>query len=123
MLNDAIGKTDNWLLAVNLVSDIPDEINPLKVLPFQLPVQLFADIGTYSDAWHDENSSGRFLYDAGIKLSIIKSSFNIYFPLIYSKVYRDYYKSFYDKPMVHTITFSFDFSQLEPNKLYRSLPL
>ncbi len=124
LLNDPVGKTDNWLLSVNLASDIPDQINPLKVLPFKLPVQLFVDIGTYSDAWNDENGDGRFLYDAGIKLSIIKSAFNIYLPIFYSKVFRDYYKSFYpDKRFAHTISFSFDLSQLQPNKLYRNLPL
>ena len=124
LLNDAVGKTDDWLLALNLSGDIPDEINPLNVLPFKLPVQLFVDIGTYSDAWKDENGNGRFLYDAGIKLSILKSAFSVYLPVIYSKVYRDYYKSFYpDQRFNHTVSFAFDLGQLQPNKLYRNLPL
>ena len=124
LLNEPVGKTDDWLISVNISGDIPDEINPLNVLPFKLPVQLFIDIGTYSDAWKDENSNGRFLYDAGIKLSILKSAFSVYLPLVYSKVYRDYYKSFYpDKRFSHTVSFAFDLGQLQPNKLYRDLPL
>ncbi len=124
LLNDPVGKTDDWLLALNLSGDIPDEINPLNILPVKLPIQLFVDIGTYSDAWKDENSNGRFLYDAGIKVSILKSAFSVYLPVVYSKVYRDYYKSFYpEKRFNHTVSFAFDLSQLQPSKIYRSLPL
>ncbi len=123
-LSEAVGKTDNWLLSLNISGDIPDEINPLNVLPFKLPVQLFLDIGTYSDAWNEENSNGRFLYDAGIKISILKSAFSVYLPIIYSKVYRDYYKSFYpDKRFAHTIAFGFNLSAFQPNKINRNLPL
>lgn len=121
---NAVGKTDNWLLSLNLVADIPKEINPLNVLPFKVPVQLFADIGTYSDVWDDDNANGRFLFDAGLKISILHSAFNVYLPLIYSKVYRDYYKTIYpEKRFSHTISFSFDLQQLAPNKLNRSIPL
>ena len=124
LLSDAIGKTDNWLLSLNLSGDIPDEINPFNALPFSLPVQLFVDIGTYSDAWNEDNSNGRFLYDAGVKLSLFKGAFSVYVPLLYSKVYRGYYKSFYPvKRFAHTIAFGFNLSQLQPNKLNRNLPL
>lgn len=124
LLNSPVGKTDDWLLALNLWGDIPDELNPLKVLPFKIPVQLFADVGTYSDAWKAENGSGRFLFDAGIKISIIHSAFNVYLPLVYSKVFRDYYKTFYpEKRFAHTIAFSFNLQQLQPNKLNRRIPL
>ena len=124
LLNTPVGKTDNWLLALNLWGDIPDEVNPLKVLPFQLPVQLFADIGTYSDAWKEENNSDRFLFDAGIKISIIHSAFNVYLPLVYSKVFRNYYKTFYpEKRFARTIAFSFNLQQLQPNKINHNIPL
>jgi len=124
MLNNPVGKTDDWLLALNLWGDIPDEVNPLKVLPFKVPVQLFADIGTYSDAWKDENNNGRFLFDAGVKVSIIHAAFNVYLPIVYSKAFRDYYKGFYpEKRFVHTIAFSFNLQQLQPNKLNRNIPL
>ncbi len=124
LLNSPVGKTDNWLMALNVWGDIPEEINPLKVLPFKLPVQLFADIGTYSDAWKDDNNSDRFLFDAGLKISIVHSAFNVYLPLVYSKVFRDYYKTFYQqKKFARTIAFSFDLQQLQPNKLNRRIPL
>ncbi len=124
LLNNPVGKTDDWLLALNLWGDIPDEVNPLKVLPFQLPLQLFADIGTYSDAWKDESNSDRFLFDAGIKVSILNDAFNVYLPLVYSKVFSDYYKTFYpEKRFVRTIAFSFNLRQLEPRKISHHIPL
>ena len=124
LLNSPVGKTDNWLLALNLYGDIPDEVNPLKVLPFNLPVQLFADIGTYSDAWKEENNEDRFLFDAGIKLSIFNSAFNVYLPIVYSKVFSDYYKTFYpEKRFVHTIAFTFNLQQLQPYKISHKIPL
>ncbi len=124
LYSDPVGKTDNWLLSLNLSGDIPDEINPLNALPFRLPVQFFIDLGTYSNAWNEDNSSGRFLYDAGIKVSILHSAFSVYIPVVYSKVYRDYYRSFYpEKRFAKTIAFGFHFSELAPNKLNRNLPL
>ena len=124
LLNNAIGKTDNWLLSLNVSGDIPDEINPFNALPFSLPIQLFVDIGTYSDAWNEDNANGRFLYDAGLKVSILKGAFNVFVPLLFSKAYRDYYKSFYsEKRFAHTIAFGFNLNQLQPNKLNRNLPL
>ncbi len=123
-LSDPVGKTDDWLLSLNVWGDIPDEINPLKVLPFTLPVQIFADLGTYSDVWKAETATGRFLFDAGIKISIVHSAFNVYLPLVYSKVFRNYYQSFYpEKRFAHTIAFGFDLQQLQPNKLNRKIPL
>ena len=51
LLSDKVGKTDDWLMALNLSTGLPDNLNPLSVLPFKLPVKLFADIGTYAEAW------------------------------------------------------------------------
>ena len=124
LLNDPVGKTDNWLLALNLYSDIPDEINPLNLLSLKIPIQLFVDAGTYSDVWKNDNSNGRFLYDAGFKISIFKSAFSVYLPVVYSKVFRDYYRSFYPtNRIIRTFSFSFDLRQFQPNKINRNLPL
>ncbi|MDQ2753358.1 MAG: hypothetical protein M3R72_10090, partial [Bacteroidota bacterium] len=124
LLDNPVGKTDNWLLALNLSGDIPDEINPLNILPFKIPIQVFVDVGTYSDVWKDDNSNGRFLYDAGFKISVLNSAFSVYLPVVYSKVFRDYYKSFYPtQRIVHSLSFCFNLGQLQPNKINRNLPL
>ena len=117
-LGDKIGKTDDWLISMNLVTDIPDNINPLSVLPVNIPIKIFADIGTYAEAWKQETSTGRFLYDAGIQVSLFKSLVHIYLPLIYSKVYDNYFKStITEKRFLRNISFNIDLQQLKLNKL------
>ncbi|HRH61630.1 MAG TPA: hypothetical protein PL045_13725, partial [Chitinophagaceae bacterium] len=99
---------------------IPDNINPLNVLPFKLPVKFFIDIGTYSEAWKDNPATGRFLYDAGLQLSLFKEGINIYLPLLYSKVYSDYYKSVYpEKRFSKTISFSINLNVLKVENFTR----
>jgi hypothetical protein len=84
------GRTDNWLASINLVSDIPDRINPLQTLPFKLPIKLFADIGTYADVWKKNSGETKFLFDAGLQLTLLKGVVEVYLPLFYSKVFSDY---------------------------------
>jgi len=112
------------MMAVNFCGDIPKQINPLNVLPFKVPVKFFLDIGTYSEAWKDQPATGRFLYDAGLQLSLLRSGINIYFPLLYSKVYSDYFKSTLgDKHFWKTVSFDINLSVLQPSKLIREIPL
>ena len=111
-------------MAVNFNGDIPDNINPLSVLPFKLPIKFFLDIGTYSEAWQDNAETGKFLYDAGLQLSLFNQGVNIYFPLLYSKTYKDYYKSTLgEKWFWKTVSFNINLSVLHPSKIFRDLPL
>lgn len=105
------GRTDNWLAAINLTSDIPEAVDPLRVLPVKIPLKVFLDIGTSAATWQTNAGTGRFLYDAGLQLSLIKGTVNIYLPLLYSKVYRDYYTLYVpEKRFLKKISFSIDFS-------------
>lgn len=122
-LSDKIGKTDEWLAALNFTSTIPDGINPLAVLPFRLPVKVFFDIGTYADAWKKNAATGRFIYDAGLQLSLFKNVVNIYFPILYSKVYKDYFKSTIpEKRFLKNIAFSIDLQNINLKKLVPQIP-
>ena len=119
LLSSKIGKTDDWLGAINLTTSIPKNINPIKLLPIKIPVKLFFDIGTYAEAWQKNSSTGRFLYDAGLQISLFKDVLNVYFPLVYSKVYNDYFKStITEKRFVKNISFSIDIQQLSLSKLF-----
>ncbi len=122
LLSSKTGKTDNWLSAVNFTSSIPDKINPLSVLPFKLPIKLFADIGTYAEAWEKGNNTGRFLYDAGLQVSLFKNVVNIYVPILYSKVYSDYFKStIIEKRFVKNISFSIDLQNIRAATLFPAI--
>lgn len=113
LLGDKTGKTDNWLMALNLSSTITNNI-PLKV---------FADIGTYAEAWDKNANEDRFLFDAGIQIPLLKETINIYVPLLYSRVFKDYIQSYLPKKnrFLKTISFSIDISNFTFRKFNRNI--
>ncbi|NTS40925.1 M1 family metallopeptidase [Flavisolibacter sp. BT320] len=122
LLAQKIGKTDNWLAAVNFVSTVPDKFNPLSLLPVKFPLRVFADIGASADAWERTENADRFLFDAGLQLSLLDEALNIYIPIFYSKVYRDYFKStLTDNRFLKTISFSINLYNNSLRKLNREL--
>jgi hypothetical protein len=123
LLNDKIGRTDEWLAAVNFTSTIPSSVDPLKVLPIKIPLKLFVDLGTYAEAWNQNAATGRIIYDAGLQVSLFSNIVNIYLPILYSKVYRDYFKStITDKRFLRNISFSIDVQRLSLRKLAPKFP-
>lgn len=117
LLANKIGKTDNWLAAANFVTDFPKQFNPLQVLPVNIPLKLFVDAGTYAEAWQKNPPTGKFIYDAGLQISLVKNLINIYIPVLYSKVYADYFKStITDKRFWKNISFSIDIQNFRFNK-------
>ncbi|MBK8088785.1 MAG: hypothetical protein IPK31_13075 [Chitinophagaceae bacterium] len=123
LLAAKIGKTDDWLMAMNFVTDIPDQINILKVFPVKIPLKVYVDIGTYADAWKANASTGRVLYDAGLQMSFLKNTITVYVPLLYSKVYRDYFEStITEKRFLKNIAFSIDIQNLSLKKFDRRMP-
>ena len=121
LLADKIGKTDEWLMAFNFTTTIPPKINPLNVLPFKIPLKIFADLGTYADPWKKKSTEDRFLYDAGLQVSFFKETVNIYIPLLYSKAYRDYFNSTLgDNKFWKTISFSINISGFSLRKFNRN---
>jgi len=124
LLSSKIGKTDNWLTAANLTTDIPKKINPLSVLPFKIQLKAFVDFGTYAEAWTNDAGTGKFIYDAGLQLSLLRNILNIYIPIFYSQVYRDYYEStITEKKFLKTISFSIDIQSISLRKLAPQIPL
>ena len=123
LLSNKIGKTDNWLTAINFTTSIPKKVNPLELLPVKIPLKLFLDIGTYAEAWDKNAATSRFLYDAGFQLSLFKNIVNIYVPLLYSKVYRDYFKSTIpEKRFLKNISFCINFQNASLRKLIPQSP-
>lgn len=123
LLANRIGRTDNWLLAINLSSDIPDAINILKILPVHIPLKVYLDMGTYAEAWQPNAEGSRILYNAGLQVSALRNTIQVYIPLLYSRVYRNYFESTIpDKRLRKIIAFSIDIQNLSPNKLDRRIP-
>jgi hypothetical protein len=124
LLASKIGKTDDWLMAANFVTTVPEKINPLSVLPVKIPLRVFADVGTYAGGWDRSNDVDRFLFDAGLQLSLFDESLNIYIPLLYSKVYGDYLKSTIpENRFLKKISFSINFFNGQTKKLLHQFEL
>jgi hypothetical protein len=122
LLSSKIGKTDDWLMAANFSTSVPEKINPLSVLPIKIPLRVFADIGTYAEAWEKGADTDRFLFDAGLHIPLLDESLNIYIPLFYSKVYSTYFKSTLpENRFLKTISFSINLYSKTFKKLNREL--
>jgi hypothetical protein len=123
LLASKIGKTDNWLVAANFKTGLPEKINPLNILPIKIPIKLFFDVGTYAEAWKKDAASGKFVYDGGLQVSLINDLINIYLPLVYSKVYREYFKSTTTGNLfLKNVSFSIDLQHFTFKKLNNQIP-
>jgi hypothetical protein len=112
LLANKVGKTGDWLMAANFNTTVPDRLNPLSILPIKIPLRLFADIGTYAEAWDRDAEADRFLFDAGFHIPLFGELINFYFPVVYSPVFKDYVKSTYEKNrFFRTMTFSINFDK------------
>lgn len=124
-LASPVGRSDNWLFALNMSSSIPDKFNPLQVLPVKIPVHVFADIGTSGATWNSSNETGRWLFVAGLEVPLLYRSIRIFIPLIYSKPYQDYVKSILGPKnrFLQKISFQIDLQSLNRNRINRELEL
>ena len=124
LLSSKVGKTGNWLAAINLNATIPSHLNPLSILPIKIPLRVFADIGTYAEVWEPEAELDRFLFDAGLHIPLFKETINLYFPIVYSQAFADYAKSMYPKNrLFKTMTFSINLHYNDLKKLSHQLGL
>ncbi|RYY57160.1 MAG: M1 family peptidase [Chitinophagaceae bacterium] len=117
LLADKVGKTDDWLMAMNFRTSIPDNVNPLSLLPFRIPLKIFADLGTYAESWKRGANTDRFLFDAGLEIPILKETVRIFIPVVYSGVFKDYYKQLPDQnTFLKRISFAIDLSNFDLRK-------
>jgi Peptidase family M1 domain len=123
LLSDKVGKTDRWLAAINLTTDIPKKANPLAALPIKIPLKLFADIGTVAEGWDKNTALNRILFDAGLQISFLKETINIYMPLFYSSEFKDYINAtLTEKKFWKKISFSIDIQNFSLKKFNNNLP-
>lgn len=107
------GRSDNWLAAANFTIDVPNQINPLALLPFNIPLKIFADIGTSSDAWIENSAAPKFLYSTGLQLPILKYV-NIYWTIFQSTAFDDPNSLNGLKWWQKNVTFSIDIQNIKP---------
>ena len=101
------GRSDKWVASVNVNTTIP------QLFPVKIPLKIFLDAGTYAEAWDDDNTNPRFLYVAGLQLSLFKNLLNVYAPLMYSKQFRDQLKTVPEEnTFMKRLSFSVDIQRL-----------
>lgn len=124
LLNQKVGKSDQWLTAINATSTIPQAMNPFRNWEFKNPLRIFMDVGTTNDIWNNENGEPKILYNSGIQLSLFNEVLNVYLPIAYSKPFRDYVKSVLPQPSWRQrISFSIDFNKINRRTLNPGFPL
>lgn len=107
------GRSDNWIASLNFNTTLPN-----KLFPFKLPLRLFLDVGTYAEAWEKESVTSRFLYVAGVQVSLFKDLLNVYAPLFYSKEFKDNLKTVPEQNTFgKRISFSFDIQRFNLRKI------
>ncbi|MBC7848976.1 MAG: M1 family metallopeptidase [Chitinophagaceae bacterium] len=110
------GRSDNWIGAINLTTSIPTAI-----LPKQIPLKLFLDVGTYAESWEKQWEGNRFLFVGGLQLSLIQGLVNIYAPLVYSKEFRDNLKTVPEEnKFFRKISFSIDIHRFDLRKFTKN---
>jgi hypothetical protein len=111
------GRSDNWVAAVNLNSTLPPQI-----APGWLPLRLFFDLGTYSQAWSDNPPTSHFLYVGGVELDLFHV-LRIYAPLVYSNDFSNQLKTVPGQNgFEQKLSFSIDFQQIPFRKLFGYTP-
>jgi hypothetical protein len=106
------GRSDNWIASMNLATTLPKGI-----LPLNLPVKIFMDAGTYAEAWEKDAATSRFLYVAGLQVTMIKDLLNVYVPILYSKEFKDNLKTVPDENTFwKKISFSIDIHRFNIHK-------
>ena len=78
-----LGTSDNWLGAINISSDLPFG---------NLPVRLFLDVATFSNAGKTNPSGSAILYDGGLSGHFYNDIITVYWPFVLSSDYKDYYQ-------------------------------
>jgi hypothetical protein len=72
---------DNWVLGLNLVSD----------LPVKLPLAVYLDVFTFSDIDQTPNvkEGEAFIYNGGLQVNVIRDFLEIYLPLFSSNMIQE----------------------------------
>ncbi len=108
----AVGSSaDKWLTSINVMADLPGN----------LPVRLFADIGSYNSASNKSIGSQLLPFDGGICVSLIRNVAEIYFPLFKSTDIKDALNTLDDHKYKDEIRFVLNFKLMNPFRLRESL--
>lgn len=109
-----IANNKQWVIALNIKAG----------LPFNLPINLFADIGTTKDLNKDLKNiydlNTTFIANAGVSIALAKDAIEVFFPFIKSEAIDKYYTTNRIK-FGDQIRFIFDLKKMNPFNIRSSL--
>ncbi|NNF02412.1 MAG: hypothetical protein HKN22_06980, partial [Bacteroidia bacterium] len=79
-IQSPVGQSNDWLAAMNVMVDLPGP----------LPIKLYCDFGTYSNAAKISSLDNKVLISGGLMLNIAKDVVEVYFPLFESSDIENY---------------------------------
>lgn len=99
-----LGRSDDWLMALNLKTDLPFG---------KLPLRLYVDVGTFADAKQINPNGNAVSFISGLELHLFDEMFTLYAPLVMSKGYSNYLKEMYpEKKLLNSISFSLNIQNM-----------
>ncbi|MCD4745312.1 MAG: hypothetical protein K8R58_03340, partial [Bacteroidales bacterium] len=109
-----IGKTNDWLLALNLTSSLP--------IPKKIPLKIYVNIAGFGKTleipqWENHEN---IMYEFGAKISVIRNVFEFYFPIVMSKDLYDYSEEITDNYW-QKIRFTLYLNKLNPFGIIKKL--
>lgn len=113
MYTNPLGRSDNWILAFNLKTDLPFG---------KLPIRLYADLATFADAKRVNPLGNSLSFNAGLELSLFKEVLNVYLPLLLSKDYGNYLKEMYpENRILKSLSFSINLQHFNGLRAHEKL--
>jgi hypothetical protein len=105
-LSSPLGSSDDWLVAVNIRSDLP--------IKFPILPQVFFNAASFGGAAQSNPSGSKMLFEAGLHLNFYKDIIRVSLPLLLSKDLKDYTKSVYSTNRIpQQISFSINTQNLD----------
>lgn len=88
LYSNPLGRSNNWLIALNIKTDLPLG---------NLPLRIYADVASFADAKQINQSGNAVLFNAGLELHLFDELLSIYAPIVMSSEYSDYLSEIYPK--------------------------
>jgi hypothetical protein len=110
LLANPLGQSDNYLLALNVSSD----------LPIKLPIglRLFADVATTKNKDLSYGIRKENMASGGLQMNLFNNTMQINLPLVMSNNYKSYFQSTYGKKYIwQSMSFQINFNRMDLYKL------
>ncbi len=113
-LSNPLGQSDDWLVAVNLRSDIP--------LKYKWLPQVFFNAASFGNASMLNPSGSKMLFEGGVQFNLLSDVLQLKIPLVLSRDFKNYTESVYStNRFSRQISFSLSTNKIDFLRTQQSL--